>query len=35
MLTYLDASPAIQQVVFGVIVLALAWAYAIVQRRTG
>jgi ribose transport system permease protein len=35
MLTYLDASQAMKQVVFGVIVLALAWAYAIVQRRTG
>lgn len=35
MLTFLDASQAMKQVVFGVIVLALAWAYATVQRRTG
>lgn len=35
MLTFLDASQAMKQVVFGVIVLALAWAYAAAQRRTG
>ncbi|HEY8471511.1 MAG TPA: ABC transporter permease [Natronosporangium sp.] len=35
MLTYLDTGQAVEQVVFGVIVLALAWAYAVVQRRTG
>lgn len=34
MLTFLNASPAVKQVVFGVIVLALAWAYAAAQRRT-
>jgi ribose transport system permease protein len=34
MLTFLDASPAVKQVVFGVIVLAMAWAYATAQRRT-
>lgn len=35
LLTYLDASQAMKQVVFGVIVLALAWAYAAAQRRAG
>jgi ribose transport system permease protein len=35
MLTFLDADQALKQVVFGVIVLALAWAYAAAQRRTG
>jgi len=35
MLTFLNASQALKQVVFGVIVLALAWAYAAAQRRTG
>jgi ribose transport system permease protein len=34
MLTFLDASPAVKQVVFGVIVLSMAWAYATAQRRT-
>ena len=34
MLTFLNATQAMKQVVFGVIVLALAWAYATVQRRT-
>lgn len=35
MLTFLNATQAMKQVVFGVIVLALAWAYAAVQRRSG
>jgi ribose transport system permease protein len=35
MLTFLNATQAMKQVVFGVIVLALAWAYAAAQRRTG
>jgi ribose transport system permease protein len=35
MLTFLHATQAMKQVVFGVIVLALAWAYAAAQRRTG
>lgn len=33
LLTFLNASQAMKQVVFGAIVLALAWAYATVQRR--
>lgn len=32
MLTFLDASPALKQVIFGLIVLALAWLYAVVTR---
>lgn len=35
MLTFLNATQAMKQVVFGMIVLALAWAYAAAQRRTG
>jgi ribose transport system permease protein len=35
MLTFLDVGDAVRQVVFGVIVLALAWTYAAAQRRTG
>lgn len=35
MLTFLNATQAVKQVVFGMIVLALAWAYAAAQRRTG
>ena len=35
MLTFLNATQAMKQVVFGVIVLGLAWAYAAAQRRTG
>lgn len=35
MLTFLNATQAMKQVVFGVIVLALAWAYAAAQRRAG
>ncbi|MFN8492491.1 MAG: ABC transporter permease [Caldilineaceae bacterium] len=34
MLTFLNVGQAIQQVVYGVIVLALAWGYAGVTRRT-
>lgn len=34
MLNFLDATQAVKQVVFGVIVLVLAWAYAAAQRRT-
>lgn len=35
MLTYLNATQSMKQVVFGAIVLALAWVYAAVQRRSG
>ncbi|MGH3681126.1 MAG: ABC transporter permease [Natronosporangium sp.] len=35
MLTFLNATQAVKQVVFGVIVLGLAWAYAAAQRRAG
>lgn len=35
MLTFLNATQAMKQVVFGVIVLGLAWAYAAAQRRAG
>jgi ribose transport system permease protein len=35
MLTFLNATQALKQVVFGAIVLGLAWAYAAAQRRTG
>jgi ribose transport system permease protein len=34
MLTFLNVGQAIQQVVYGVIVLALAWGYASLTRRT-
>ena len=33
MLTFLNVGQAIQQVVYGVIVLALAWGYAGLTRR--
>jgi hypothetical protein len=33
MLTFLNAGQAVQQVVYGVIVLALAWGYAGFTRR--
>ena len=34
MLTFLNVGQAIQQVVYGAIVLALAWGYAVLTRRT-
>ena len=34
LLTFLNAGQAIQQIVYGVIVLALAWGYASLTRRT-
>jgi len=34
LLTFLDAGQAVQQIVYGSIVLALAWAYAGVTRRS-
>ena len=34
MLTFLNVGQAIQQIVYGTIVLALAWGYAGLTRRT-
>jgi ribose transport system permease protein len=33
MLTFLDAGQAVQQILFGSIVLGLAWLYASITRR--